>query len=296
LATALTAFAATLAASCAMAQVPVKVVASFSILADLVRNVGGERVEVVSLVGPNGDSHVYAPTPSDAKRIAEAKIVFTNGLGFEGWMTRLIQASGSKASAVVASQGIKPLKVEEGGHGHGHAHADPHAWQSVANTKVYVANIRDGLAKIDPQGASVYAENAKTYLGKLDALDAEVRATVARIPPERRRIITTHDAFGYFAAAYGMQFISPTGVATDSQPSARDVARIIAQIRRQKVPAVFLENISDPRLMQQIARETGAKVGGALYSDALSDKDGPAATYIDMVRNNIRQFAAALTN
>jgi zinc/manganese transport system substrate-binding protein len=278
----------------AKAQDKVKTIATFSILGDLVRNVGGDRIEVTTLVGPNGDAHVYTPTPTDAKNIAAAKVVFVNGLGLEGWMTRLVEAAGGKAQTVVASIGVKPLKMEDE-HKPGHMMTDPHAWQSVANAKIYVGNIRDGLIAADPAGKSTYDANAARYLASLDALEAEVNSTIANIPQERRRIITTHDAFGYFGTAYGMEFISPEGVSTESEASAKDVAKIIAQIRRQKIPAVFMENISDPRLMQQIARESGARIGGTLYSDALSDAKGPAASYIDMMHNNIREFGAALT-
>jgi zinc/manganese transport system substrate-binding protein len=268
-----------------------KTVASFSILADFVRNVGGERVDVVTLVGPDSDAHVFAPTPADARKVAEAKLVFVNGLGFEGWMARLAKAAGGNAVTVTAAAGVKTLKIEDS---HGHGATDPHAWQSVTNAKIYVANIRDALVKADPDGKSAYEANAKTYLDKLDTLDAEVKAAVARIPADRRRIITTHDAFGYFAAAYGVQFVAPAGVSTDAEASARDVASIIRQIKKQKIPAVFLENVTNARLMGQIARESGAKIGGKLYSDALSAPDGPAPTYIDMMRHNIGQLSTAL--
>ncbi len=289
--------AALLTASPAFAQAPVKAVATFSILADLARNVGGDRVEVTSLVGPNGDGHVYAPTPNDARKLAEAKIVFVNGLGYEGWIGRLVKASGTKAATVEASRGIKARRLDgEHGHGHGHASSDPHAWQASANAKIYVANIRDGLSKADPDGAALYAANAQAYLAKLDALEAETKAEIAKIPAERRRIITNHDAFGYFGAAYGIQFIAPVGVSTDDEVSAKEAAKIITQIRRQKIPAIFMENISDPRLMQQIAKETSATIGGTLYSDALTDEKGPAPTYIDMMRHNVRTLTAALTN
>ncbi len=274
----------------ALAQEKVRTVATFSILADLVKNVGGDRVEVASLVGPNGDAHVYAPSPADAKTLADAKVVFVNGLGLEGWMTRLVSASGSKAPTITASKGIKPLKMEEDGK----SITDPHAWQSITNAKIYVVNIRDGLIAADPAGKDVYESNARTYLAKLDALETEVKQAVAKIPADRRKIITTHDAFGYFAAAYGMEFLAPQGVSTESEASAKDVAKIITQIRKQKIPAVFMENISDDRLMQRIAKETGARIGGKLFSDALSDDKGPAATYIDMMHNNIRQFSIAL--
>jgi zinc/manganese transport system substrate-binding protein len=283
----------------AQAQDKLKTVATFSILADLVRNVGGDKVEAISLVPPNGDAHVYAPTPADAKKLADAQIVFTNGLGFEGWIARLVKSSATKANVVVATQGIKPLKAT-GGHGHAHGHnhdvGDPHAWQSVANAKIYVANIRNALVAKDPANKTVYEANAAAYLGRLDALDKEVRDAVARIPADRRRIITTHDAFGYFRGAYGVEFIAPQGVSTDSEASARDVARIITQVRKQKIPAVFMENVSDPRLLKQIADETGARVGGTLYSDALTDEKGKAPTYIDMMKHNIRTLSAALTS
>jgi zinc/manganese transport system substrate-binding protein len=276
----------------ALAQDKLKVVTTFSILGDLVKSVGGERVAVSTLVGPNGDAHVYQPTPSDAKTLADAKLVFVNGLGFEGWLNRLVKASGTKAPTIVATKGVKPRKMEEDGH----TETDPHAWQSVANAKIYVSNIRDALVAADPAGKGTYEANASAYLAKLDALDAEVKDTVAKIPADRRRIITTHDAFGYFAAAYGVAFIAPQGVSTESEVSARDVAKIITQIKKQKIPAVFLENVTDKRLLERIATESGARVGGTLYSDALTDEKGEAPTYLDMMRHNVKQVAAALTS
>lgn len=279
-----------------------KAVASFSILADLVHQVGGDRVEVTALVGPNGDAHVFSPTPADATKVANAQIVFVNGLGFEGWMNRLVKSSGSKASIVTASSGIEALENEEG-HGHGHSHAghnhgdlDPHAWQDVANAKIYVVNIRDGLIKADPAGKEAYEAYAKSYLAKLGALDAEVKAAIGSIPKDRRKVITTHDAFGYFAKAYGMKFLAPQGVSTDAEASAADVAKIVTQIKAERIPAVFLENISNSQLIEQIAKESGAKIGGRLYSDALSDQNGPASTYIDMIRNNVQALQGALSN
>lgn len=274
---------------------PLSVVATFSILGDFARNVGGDRVSVTMLVGPNSDTHVYTPTPSDAKEITDAKLVIVNGLGLEGWLPRLIKSSGSKAATVVATRGIATRKIENG-HDHGPGDADPHAWQSVLNAKTYVANIRDALTAVDPAGADAYRANAAAYLARLDALDREIREAVAKIPPERRSVISTHDAFGYFAAAYGIKFIAPQGVSTESEPSARDIAAIITQIKRQKIPAVFLENVSDPRLMRRIAAETGANIGGTLYSDSLTDEKGPAPTYIDMVRHNIKALTSALSS
>jgi zinc/manganese transport system substrate-binding protein len=275
----------------ALAQDKLKVLATFSILGDFVKNVGGDRVKVATSVGPNSDAHVYAPAPADAKKVADAKVVIVNGLGYEGWMSRLAKASGSKAPVVVASKGVKERKAP-GGHGHGGA--DPHAGQSVANAKIYVANIRDALIEADPAGKAAYEANAAAYLGKLDALDQDVKATVAAIPADRRKIISTHDAFGYFQQAYGVEFIAPQGVSTEAEPSARDVARIITQVKKQKIPAVFLENIADPRLMERIAQESGARVGGKLYSDALTDAKGDAPTYLDMMRHNIKQISTAL--
>jgi zinc/manganese transport system substrate-binding protein len=273
-----------------MAAEKLKAVASFSILADLVKQVGGDHVEVTAIVGPDGDAHVFQPSPQDAKAVADAQLVVVNGLGLEGWVARLIQSSGTKAPVVVASRGVKPLQ----GEGEDKGKADPHAWQSIANAKIYVANIRDGLIAADAAGRADFEANAKAYLAKLDQLETEVKAAIASIPPKNRRIITTHDAFGYFARAYGMSFIAPQGVSTETEPSAKDVAKIIRQIKAQRVPAVFLENISDDRLMQQIARESGAKIGDKLYSDALSKPDAGAGTYLDMMHNNIAAFTKAL--
>jgi zinc/manganese transport system substrate-binding protein len=278
----------------APAQEKLKVVATFSIIADFVRNVGGDRVDVVTLVGPNGDAHVYEPTPADARRVADGKVIVSNGMGFEGWIPRLVRASGSKAPVVVASKGVRPLARGGSGHAHDHGGSDPHAWQSVANAKIYVANIRDALIAADPAGKAAYEASAAAYAASLDALEQEVKDTVARIPADRRKVITTHEAFGYFKQAYGVDFIAPQGVSTESEASARDVARIITQIRRQKIPAVFLENVSDPRLSRRIADESGARIGGTLYSDALTDENGPAPTYVDMIRHNLRALGAAL--
>jgi zinc/manganese transport system substrate-binding protein len=272
----------------ARAQDPLDVIASFSILGDFVQNVGGDRVKVSALVGSGGDVHVYAPAPSDARKIAGSKLVVINGLGLEGWLPRLLQASGSKAPIVTATKGIAPLNVA--------SNADPHAWQSVNNAKIYVANIRDALITADPADAGVFRSRADIYLAKLDALDREVRGAIARIPSSRRKVISTHDAFGYFASAYGIEFIAPIGVSTESEASARDIAGIITQIKTEKIPAVFLENISDPRLIRRISAETGARVGGTLFSDSLTDEKGDAPTYIDMVRHNIKALTSALAD
>ncbi|MGL5361622.1 MAG: metal ABC transporter substrate-binding protein [Bosea sp. (in: a-proteobacteria)] len=289
-----------------LAQEKLSVVASFSILGDFVREVGGERIDLTTLVGADSDAHVYSPTPADAKAMAGARLVITNGLKFEGWMDRLIKSSASKAPVAEATKGIAILKVP-GGHSHGHDHgkkdkhghdhsgqADPHAWQSVRNAKLYVANIRDALVAADPAGKASFEANATAYLAKLEALDGEVKAAVARIPAASRRLITSHDAFAHFARDYGIAFLAPRGISTESEASAKDVARLIKQAKDQKVGAVFLENITNPRLIEQIAKESGARVGGRLYSDALSAPSGPAGTYIQMIQHNIRAIEKAL--
>ena len=277
------------AAACpASAAERLNVVASFSIIGDFVRNVGGDRVSVTTLVGPDSDAHVYTPTPADAKKIADARLIFVNGLGFEGWLRRLVQSSGSKAKIVTASNGISPLRLGSA--------ADPHAWQSVNNAKVYVANISLALSAADPASAEQFMKNTQAYVEQLDALDREVRDAVAKLPPDRRKVISTHNAFGYFAAAYGVAFIAPVGVSTESEASARDVAAIITQIKAAKIPAVFLENITDPRLMGRISAETGARVGGTLYSDSLTGEKGDSPTYIAMVRHNIKALTSALSH
>lgn len=268
------------------APAPLPVVASFSIIGDFVRNVGGERVALTTIVGPDGDAHVYQPSPADGRKIARAQLIFVNGLGFEGWLERLIAAAKGQGAIVTLSKGVAARKDEEG--------ADPHAWQDVANAKTYVAHIRDALAAADPERAEAYRADAAAYLTKLDALDAEIVKTLDAIPKERRRVVSTHDAFGYFAARYGVEFIAPQGVSTEAEASARDIARIVDAVKRQKVGAVFLENVADPRLTRRIAAETGAKLGGVLYSDALSDEKGDGANYIDMMRHNVRELAKAL--
>jgi zinc/manganese transport system substrate-binding protein len=276
-----------LAVASVAAQDNVKVVASFSILGDLVKNVGGDRVEVATLVGPGGDAHVYSPSPADARTLAAARLIVLNGLGFEGFIDRLVQASGTKAVIAVASAGVTPRRSEGGA-------IDPHAWQAVGNAEIYVKNIRDALIKVDPAGRETYEANAAAYLARLDRLDRDVRAAISSIPPARRKVITTHDAFGYFGAAYGIAFIAPLGVSTETEASARDIARIIRQVRQDEVPALFVENVSDPRLLRRISAETAARIGGTLYSDQLSRPDGPASTYIDMIRHNVGEIVAAL--
>jgi len=288
-----TVLAAMLGASAtAQAADPMKVSASFSVLGDMVKQVGGDRVEVFTFVGPNGDAHVYEPTPADAKELSESKVLFINGLGLEGWMTRLEKSSGFKGTVVTASKGITPRKMVEDEK----TVTDPHAWQDLANGKIYVGNIRDALMAVDPEGKATYEANAQQYLDGITGMETKVKEAIAKLPPERRKIITTHDAFGYFGAAYGMAFIAPEGVSTESEASAKDVAKIIRQIKAENIPAVFLENVTDSRLLDQISKETGAKIGGTLFSDALSPPDGPAGTYLGMFRNNIEILSEALSS
>lgn len=293
------AFAALLLAAPAGAA-ELQIVASFSILGDMAGTIGGDRVVVTTIVGPDADSHVYEPKPSDAVAMARADLVILNGLGFEGWMERLKQASGHAGPLVIASDGVAAHELAEDGHdehedGHDHHDGlDPHAWQSLANGAIYAGNIRKGLCAADPAGCDAYTANATAYVAALEALDATVRADIAAIPEARRKVITSHDAFGYFADAYGVTFLAPEGISTDAEPSAAAVARLITQIRSEGVTALFLENMSDARLVTQIAAETGVTPGGTLYADALSPPDGPAPTYVEMFRHNAALLTAAM--
>ena len=278
---------------------PLRVVASFSILADLVAQVGGPAVDVTALVGPDADAHVFQPAPADVKRMAQADLVVVNGLHFEGWLTRLVKSSGFKGPVLVCSDGLPARKAAPGqspGHDHGHGHetADPHAWQDLANARHYVARIRDALVAARPEQAAALRERAAAYTARIDTLDRQIRADFATIPADRRRVVTSHDAFGHFAAAYGIEFLSAQRWNTDSEPSAADVARLIRQVRQQRATALFVENISDPRMVQRIAKETGAVVGGTLYSDALSAPGTAADTYLKLFHHNAQTLLAGL--
>ena len=286
-----------------MANEPLPVVASFSILADMVKQVGGPHVEVTSLVGPNSDAHVFDPTPSDAKRLAAAKLVVVNGLGFEGWMSRLVKSSGYKGPVLTASKGVKTIPMEESNHGHGHKHShaapDPHAWQNLLNARQYVENIRVALSAAMPAHSADFQSRATDYLKQIDALEKSTQARIAAVPVERRRVITSHDAFGYFARAYKVNFYPLQGLSTASEPSAADVVRIVNEIKKNKVTAIFAENISDPRVLERVAKDTGAKIGGTLYADALSVPGTQADTYLKMFEHNVSTIVsgiAALSN
>ena len=357
----------------AQANEPISVVATFSILGDMVERIGGEHVSVTTLVGPDGDAHVYQPTPAAARAVSEADILVVNGLQFEGWLDRLIDASDFDGRRVVATEGIEPIAfddehdhgggpedhTEEAGHDHDHdheaghdhdhdhdhdheehaeaathdhdhdhdhgehaeaathdhdhdhdheAHAeaghdhhhhgafDPHTWQSLGNAVTYVDNITAALAQADPANAADFYQNHAAYVAEIEALDAEIREIVASLPADRRTIVTSHDAFQYFGRDYGLTFLAPQGLSTESEASAQDVARLIERIRDEGISAVFLENITDGRLLEQIANETGATIGGTLYPGALSGPDGPAPTYLDMMRHNATTLAQALSS
>ncbi|WP_119419224.1 metal ABC transporter substrate-binding protein [Desertibaculum subflavum] len=296
-------------APAAAAQEKLPVVASFSILADMVRQIGGDRVAVTALVGPDGDAHVFQPSPADARTLTAAKMLVVNGLGFEGWMGRLVRASGFQGVTITASEGVKRREMaEEHEHGQGQSRggrmqkgitrpptvADPHAWQDLANGRLYAVNIAKGLAAADPAGAATYERNLAAYLARIDAMDRDVRVRIGTIAPDKRKVITSHDAFGYFGAAYGITFVAAVGISTEAEASAADVARIVRQMRREGVRAVFVENMTDARLIEQIAKEAGGAAGGTLYADALSPKDGPAPTYLGMFEHNVKVLVAGM--
>ena len=269
---------------------PLQAVATFTVLADMVRQVGGDRVQVASLVGPNGDPHAFEPTPDDARRLKAADIVFVSGLGLEGWLDRLIAASGYQGKPIVASRGIPTLHMNEDGK----QITDPHAWNSAANGVIYVRNIAAALSAADPDGAATYKANGNRYAAELTKLDQYARQQIATVPAAQRKVLTTHDAFGYFGHAYGVTFLSPLGYSTESEASAQQVAALIKQIKAEHVRAYFFENSNDPRLVEQIAHATSAQPGGVLYVEALSQPDGPAPTYADMFRYNVDTLTTAM--
>ena len=279
-----------------------QVVASFSIIGDFAEQVGGDNIELKTLVAPNSDTHVYEPRPADAMALARADVVLTNGLGFEGFMDRLVTASATDAAIVTLTDGVDVREEPGGGHYHfidGEAifHAggfDPHAWQSVANAKIYVENIRDAFCAADNEHCEAFEANAARYLNELDGLDGEILMSVEALPEDSRTVVVAHNAFGYFEVAYGIRFLSPQGVSTESEASAADVAGLIRQMREASAGAIFAENISDTRLLEQIANEADTQISGVLYSDALSEADGPASSYVAMMRHNAQTITSAL--
>lgn len=265
-----------------LAAEPLPVTASFSILADLVTAVGRERVAVTSLVGADEDAHLFAPTPRDAKKLLAAKLLVSNGMGFDPWAEKLARSTGFRGLTVQASQGVK----QQGN--------DPHAWQNPQHVLLYVRNIARALSQVDPAGASAYQANAAEYTQRLMELDQWILGQFAAIPADKRKVITSHDAFGYFASHYGIRFLAPAGVSTESEPSARQLAQLIRQMQREKINALFVESMSSPRLLEQLSRETGTTLGTRLYSDALSKPEEPGSSYLNMMRHNATQLAAGM--
>lgn len=269
-----------------------RVVCSFSILCDMVQAVAQDNVEITMLVGPGEDTHAYEPTPADARAIAKAQLIIINGLGFEGWMQRLIPASGYKGDVIEASQSIEALEL----HGDHKGHYDPHVWHSIPNARIYITNITEALLKADASHARRYRANADAYMQELNKLDAWARREIGRIPEAKRKVITSHAAFGYLSKEYGITFLAPQGVSALSSASARDVAKLVDEIRESRVKALFLESLSDPRMIEQIRKDSGAVSGGMLYADALSAPDEPATTYLTLFRHNITLLTNAMGN
>ncbi|WFE89213.1 metal ABC transporter substrate-binding protein [Roseibium porphyridii] len=263
-----------------------KIVASFSILGDMVEQVVGDHAKVTTIVGPDADAHVYQPSVADARAVAESDVIFVNGLGFETWSETLISESGTEATVHVATEGVTPVMVD--------GETDPHAWNSLSNGVIYVRNIADALGKAMPDHADDFNANAEAYIAKLEALDKETRTRLATLPEDRRTVVTAHDAFGYLADAYGLTFLAPVGIDTEAEPSARDLAVLITQLKEQGAAALFVENITSPALVQQISDETGIEIGGRLFSDALSERGGPATSYLAMFEHNLGTLIEAL--
>jgi len=284
---------ALLIAGLALAAVPaaahdkLKVVASFSILGDMVRQVTGDLAEVTTIVGPDADAHVYTPNAGDAKAVANADVIFVNGLGFETWSQALIKTSGTKGKIFVATEGVTPLKVD--------GETDPHAWNALTNGMVYVDNIAKGLASADPEHAATYKANAKAYNVRLKALHERALGKLKKLPSDRRTVVTAHDAFGYLENAYGLTFLAPVGIDTEAEPSAKELAKLIDHLKTVGAGALFVENITCPALVEQISRETGIKIGGRLFSDALSERGGPATSYEKMFEHNLGALIQALS-
>lgn len=307
----------------APADARLKVLATFSIIADFVQNVAGDKVELATLVGPETDSHDYEPTPSDAAKLADAQLIFENGLMFESWLDRLYEASGSRARRVVLSEGIDPRPFEHahgedehdheheadakeghshdeakaGEHAHEHGEYDPHVWQDVRNAIQMVRNIAQALSEADPANADFYAANAEAYIAQLEALDEEIVSLVERLPEERRKLVTSHEALGYFADRYGFEMVGAvlgTMAAEAREPSAQDFAKLAEAVKAEGVNVVFLENVTNPQAVERLAKEAGIAIGPSLYTDALGAPGSPGATYIDMIRFNVRAIVEAL--
>jgi zinc/manganese transport system substrate-binding protein len=287
---ALIGFALLALATPGMAAGKLHLVASFSVLGDMVGRIAGDHGEVTTLVGPDGDAHTFEPTPTDAKEVASAKVVFVNGLGLDKWIESLAHSAEYQGPVITVSSGIKTRTMVEDNE----TITDPHAWQDLRNGEIYAANIAEALITADPPNAADYAKNRDAYVAELAGLDNEVRQQIAAVPAAKRRVITSHDAFGYFGAAYGIEFLAPEGLSTEAEASAGDLKKLMTQIKTEGIKALFLENITDPRMMTMIAGETGVELGGSLFSDALSPPDGPAPTYVAMFKNNVPKLLAGM--
>lgn len=268
----------------------VNTVASFSVLADIVKEVGGDHVKVKSLVGPDGDPHSFEPTPQDSQALTKADVVFVSGLGLEGWLDWLISASEYKGKVIVSSEGIETRSMEEDGK----TITDPHAWNSMKNGVVYANNVMNALIAADPEDAAYFRQRGSAYVAQLNKLDSWAAASFAAIPVAKRKVLTSHDAFGYFGQRYGVSFMSPVGFSTESEASASDVAKLIDQLKTEHIHSYFIENQTDPRLVKQIASATGAQPGGELYPEALTKKDGPAATYVAAFTHNVTAMVSSM--
>ncbi|MBK5538060.1 metal ABC transporter substrate-binding protein [Pseudomonas sp. TH05] len=283
-------FSLLLSLSTAQAADKLQVVTSFSILSDITHQVGGDHIQITNMVGADADAHTYEPTPDDAKALLKARLIIKNGLGFEPWLDRLVASTATKTPVITASRGVIPRALEEDGE----TVPDPHAWHNLANTELYVNNITKALVAADPANKADYERNSQAYLKQIYRLLAEAKAKLGSLPPGNRKIVTSHDAFGYLGQAYGIDFMAPQGLSTEREPSAAEVAALITQIRNAKVKAVFMENIKDARLLQQIAEESGAHIGGTLYSDALA-ATGPASTFAGLFEYNLNTLYDALS-
>jgi zinc/manganese transport system substrate-binding protein len=278
---------------------PLKVVATFSVLGDMVATIAGDRVALTAIVGGDGDTELYQPTPADARTLAEAELLVLNDINpeFEPWLDGLVRQSGFKGGRLVASRGAKIItEAEEEGHDAGNSapKSDQHAWHDLANGVIYARNIGEGLAKADPANADFYKIRTDAYIADIKKLDAWAKAEIAQVPKAKRKVITSHDGFEYLGRAYGIRLVPARGWVNDKEASADDIARLVRQIRQDKVKAIFVENMNDPRVIERVAQETGAAIGGTLYSDALSKPGGGADTYLTMMRHNIETLKAGM--
>jgi zinc/manganese transport system substrate-binding protein len=266
----------------------IKAIATISIIGDVLKNVARDSVNLIVLVGANGDAHEYEPIPADSVNIAKADIIFENGLHLEHWLDKLYTASGSKAKRIVVSQGVTPRIFENNPQ-----ETDPHAWQDVTNVIIYTQNVRDALIAIDPANKDKYFANAKDYIEKLQSLDSWVKAELALIPVEKRKLVTNHDALGYFANRYGFKIIGaviPSATTEAADLSAQQTIQLLEIIKSNGVHAIFSENMANPNLVETLSKEAGVQVGPDLYTDTLDPVGSQGDTYLKMIRYNVGVF------